>query len=112
MNVELAELLIAETRKSLAKLLAAEENFYAQNNEDDVNVLPTSDPEYMKAEHEVKLFVKQLEDLTGVSFELKGADFLTASMATLNIEPKLQAIERVAAVLTPHPDVPERSSHQ
>jgi len=111
MDVELAKLLITETRKSLEKLKNAEEKFNAENKEDFYNQL-TSDSSYMEAEHEAKLFVKQLEDLTGVSFELKGADFLTASMATQSIEPKLKAIERAAAVLTPHPDVPERSSHQ
>lgn len=111
MDIKLAKLLIFETRNSLNKLHTAEEKFYA-NDKKDVFKLIFSDPDYAEAEHEIKLFAKQLETQTGVSFELKGSDFLSATMATQTVEPKLKAIEQVALVLSRHDDSPECNNHQ
>ena len=111
MDVNLAMIFIDETRKSLVKLLAAEENFNSRKNKGDEDILPISDPEYMEAEHEVKLFVKQLETLTGVSFNLTGSEFLVASLAAKHIEPNLKAIEQLIQVLSRQQDSPGHSKH-
>lgn len=111
MDIKLTKLLINETRKSLEKLNAAEQKFYAENKEDIFNLL-ISDSGYVEAEHEVMLFAKQLETQTGVSFELQGGGFLSAAMVTQAVEPKLKAIEQVALVLSRHCDSPECNNHQ
>ena len=111
MDVKLANLLIDETKKSLNKLEAAEQKALAEAGEDSFSHPFLNDAGYQEAAQEIKLLVKQLEDLTGVKFMGTGTAYVTAASTAEFLEINLQAIQHVVAVLSQHRnDVPEHKT--
>lgn len=100
MDIELTKLLISETRKSLNKLSVAEQQALAATGDNSFYHPFLHNAGYQEAVQEIKLFVKQLENLTGVEFIGSDGSYITASGTTDFIEINLQAIERLITVFS------------
>ena len=102
MDIKLANILIVAAEKSLNKLEVAERQALAASDDDSFCHPYLHDANYQEAAQEIRLLVKQLEDLSGVKFMDTGAAYVTAAATAEFLKVNLHAIQCLIGVLSQH----------